>query len=73
MVGPVGQLRVPLFRAVPFGKLPTKTTSEGIEIMFELPSPIRHSPKPIVLLLPSSTLRIPTILPISPTSVLSET
>jgi hypothetical protein len=59
-------INVPLFRAVPLGVNPTKTISVGSVTMFELPSPIPHSPKPIVLLVPSRTLRIPIVWPSTP-------
>src|SRR3954468_19199419 len=40
-------------RVTPGGKLPTKTASVGIVMVLMLPLPVRHSPKAIVLLVPS--------------------
>ncbi len=54
----LGMFNVPLPRAVPAGMLPTKMMSLGIEIRVELPSPTFHSPKAIVLLVPSVTERM---------------
>src|SRR3954454_3346466 len=41
-------------RVTPGGKLPAKTASVGIVTTLRLPLPVRHSPKAIVLLVPST-------------------
>src|SRR3954447_23501502 len=41
-------------RVTPGGKLPTKTASVGIVTVLSWPVPVRHSPKAIVLLVPST-------------------
>src|SRR5436309_1920204 len=53
-IGVVGVSRV-----TAAGKLPRKTKSLGTVTMLELQSPVFHSPKAIVLLVPSPTLRMP--------------
>src|SRR4051794_27839189 len=41
-------------RVTPCGKAPAKTASVGIVTVLILPLPVRHSPKAIVLLVPST-------------------
>src|SRR5690349_2246695 len=52
-----------VFRIVPGGRLPSATMSEGSETRLVSPSPIFHSPKAIVWLVPSMMPAIETTAP----------
>src|SRR5262245_21686188 len=60
----LGIVIVPLLRAVPVGVTPEKMISVGILNAVVIPVPSLHSPKAMVLLVPSRTSRMPRALPL---------